>query len=266
MCNEFCEGWSFGQVCELAADTGYEGVEIAPFTLADSIQDITPALRRELRETAARHRLQIVGLHWLLAGPQEFHLNSPDPAVRGRTIDCLKAEIELCADIGGRKLVIGSPRQRDVPAGQTYRQVWDRTVRTFRELALHAQGPGVCLCLEPLAPDETNFICTAAEARRMVEEVNRPAFRMMLDVKAMASEKEPMREIILSSAPYLAHFHANDASKQGPGFGDTDFVPIAAALREAGYDGYVSVEVFDFSAGPEKIARESLRYLREAFA
>ncbi|MCK4374193.1 MAG: sugar phosphate isomerase/epimerase [Candidatus Brocadiae bacterium] len=266
MCNEFCEGWDFAEVCKLAADAGYDGVEIAPFTLSDSVEEIGPSQRRRLQETAARRGLQIVGLHWLLAKPEGLHLNSPDAQVRARTADYLRAEIDFCADIGGGKMVVGSPKQRNVPPEQTYQEVWERSVAVFGELAQHAAARGVCLCIEPLASRETNFIRTAAEARRLVEAVGRPAFRMMLDVKAMHADEEPIPEIIRKSAPYLEHFHANDANLQGPGFGDTDFVPIAAALREAAYDGYVSVEVFDFAAGPERIARESLQYLKDVFA
>ncbi len=266
MCNEFCEGWEFERVCNLAADAGYDGVEIAPFTISDSVEDVDADRRKGLRATAARHGLEIVGLHWLLVKPAGLHLNSPDPGVRARTVEYLKAEIDFCADLGGTRIIVGSPSQRNVPEGQSYQEVWDRSVGVFRELALHASGAGLCVCIEPLAPEETDFVCTAAEARRMVEAVDRPAFRMMLDVKAMSAEEGPIPDIIRESAPYLEHFHANDANLQGPGFGATDFGPIGEALREVGYDGYVSVEVFDFSAGPERIARESLDYLRDAFA
>ncbi len=266
MCNEFCEGWDFERVCRLAASTGYDGVEVAPFTIADSVLDVPPERRTELRETAQAHSLDVVGLHWLLVKPEGLHLNSPDPQVRRRTVDYLRAEVDFCADIGGARMILGSPRQRDVPEHETYDQVWQRAVTAFRVLADHAAARGVVLCIEPLGAQETNFIRTAAEARRLVEAVDRPAFRMMLDVKAMCADEEPIPDIIRRSAPYLEHFHANDENRLGPGFGRTDFRPIAAALKEIGYAGYVSVEVFDFSAGPERIAAESLRYLKEAFA
>ena len=266
MCNEFCEGWDFERVCRLAHRTGYDGVEIAPFTVSDSVLNVGPAERRRLRDTAHAHGLAVIGLHWLLVKPEGLHLNSPDPPVRRRTGDYLRAEIDFCADLGGSLLVVGSPRQRNVPEGETYEQVWERSVATFRALAEHAAGRSVRLCIEPLGAQETNFICTAAEARRLVEAVDRPAFRMVLDVKAMCQDEEPIPDIIRRSAPYLDHVHANDANRQGPGFGETDFRPIAAALKEVGYQGFVSVEVFDFSAGPERIAAESLRYLREVFA
>jgi sugar phosphate isomerase/epimerase len=266
MCNEFCQGWSFDEACELAAREGYQGVEIAPFTLGDSVLEIGPDRRQALRRTAAEYGLNIVGLHWLLAGPDGLRFTCADRSVRARTIDYLLAEVDLCADIGGSSVVFGSPAQRNVRDGQSYQQAWEDALEAFQRLAAHAAGRGVVVCIEPLAPAETNFIQTAAEARRMVQAVGMPAFRMVLDVKAMCSEVRPIPEIIRLSAPYLAHFHANDANLSGPGFGRTDFAPIAIALRDVGYDGWLSVEVFDFSPGPETIARQSLRYLREVFA
>ena len=268
MCNEFCEGWSLAEACRLAADAGYDGIEIAPFTLGDSVEDIAPAERERLRATAAGHGLEIVGLHWLLAKPEGLHLNSADPAVRSRTVDYLAAEIDFCADLGGTRMIVGSPNQRNVPGHETYDQVWERAVAVFGGLAGRAVERGVVLCIEPLSTLETDFITAASDARRMVQAVDHPAFRMVLDVKAMSGDTdgEPIPDIIRKSAEWLEHFHANDPNLQGPGFGDVDFRPIAAALREVGYDGYVSVEVFDFAAGPERIARESLDYLRTAFA
>jgi len=265
MCNEFCQGRSFAGACSLAADTGYDGIEIAPFTLADSVLDIPPARRRTVRDTAADHGLEIVGLHWLLVKPEGLHLTGPDAAVRARTVDYLAAEIDFCADVGGRVLVFGSPNQRNVPDGESYEQAWGRAAEAFRRLGEYAARRNVVFCVEPLAPAETNFLQTAAEAARMVEEVGSPGFRMILDVKAMCGDVEPIPQIIRRCAPYLEHFHANDANLSGPGFGATDFVPIARALREAGYDSWVSVEVFDFSVAPETIARQSLDYLKRVF-
>lgn len=265
MCNEFCEGWTFDQSCRLAADAGYDAIEVAPFTLGDSVEDISPEARVHLRRTAADCGLEIAGLHWLLVKPEGLHLNSPDEAVRRRTVEYLRAEIRFCADVVGRNMVIGSPKQRNVLPGQTYAEVWDRAVATFGDLAGTAQECDVYLCVEPLAPAETDFLCTAAEARRLVDAVGHPRFRMMLDVKAMSGDEEPVPDVIRHSAGYFEHFHANDANLNGPGFGDTDYRPIVAALRDVGYDGYVSVEVFNFEPGPEVIARESLDYLRDVF-
>ncbi|MFO7955519.1 MAG: sugar phosphate isomerase/epimerase family protein [Candidatus Brocadiia bacterium] len=265
MCNEFCEGWDFERVCSLAASAGYQGVEIAPFTLADSVKDINWQERQGIRQTAEDNGLEVIGLHWLLVKPEGLHLNSPDRAVRKRTVDYLMAEIDFCSDIGGGVMIVGSPKQRNVLPGQSYPEVWQRSVEVFAELAEHGAERDVCLCIEPLGANETNFVHTAEQARRLVNAVGHPNFQMMLDVKAMCQDEEPIPDIIRDSGPWLRHFHANDENLLGPGFGDTDFGPIAEALREVNYDGYVSVEVFDFSPGPEKIANKSIEHLRKVF-
>jgi sugar phosphate isomerase/epimerase len=257
------EGHSFADICRFVAGLGYEGVEIAPFTVAESIEDAGADRREEMRRTAAESGLEIVGLHWLLASPKGLHLCSHDRAVRGHTEKYLEALIDFCADIGGRTLIFGSPKQRNVLPGQTPEEVWDNAVRVFGRLAPRAVERGVCLCMEALGPRETNFINTAAEARRLVEAVDHPGFRMMLDVKGMSDDEEPAADLIRRHADLMEHFHANDATTRAPGFGDTDFASIGTALREVGYDGWVSVEPLDFSPDAETIARESLRYLKE---
>jgi sugar phosphate isomerase/epimerase len=99
-----------------------------------------------------------------------------------------------------------------------------------------------------------------------VQQVPSPRFKIILDVKAMCSEAKPIPQIIRESWPHFAHFHANDRNLKGPGFGDVDYNPIAAALKEVGYAGFVSVEVFNFDEGAKEIAARSLDYLKRLFA
>ena len=130
---------------------------------------------------------------------------------------------------------------------------------------MKAEQRGVTICFEPLAPTETNFINTAPEAIRFVQQLRTPHFKIILDVKAMCSESKPIPQIIRESWPHFAYFHANDRNLKGPGFGDVDFKPIAAALKEVGYNDYVSVEVFKFEEGAEVIASKSIDYLKRVF-
>lgn len=265
ICNEIYQGWKIEEALAHAARTGYDGVEIAPFTLADSVTDISAAERRRIRDLAARHGVALVGLHWLLVKPEGLYINHPDAALRARTAAYFVALVDCCADLGGRILVVGSPKQRNVLPGVTLEQAHDWAAATLRDAVRRAEDRGVTLCFEPLSPAETNFINTAADALEFVRPFQSPAFKIILDVKAMCSEAKPIPQIIRDSWPHFAHFHANDRNLKGPGFGDVDFVPIAAALREVGYDGFVSVEVFKFEEGPDAIARRSLEYLRKVF-
>jgi len=263
MCNEFCEGWRIDDVFRLAADVGYEGVEIAPFTLADSVADIPASERDRIREAASAAGVEIIGLHWLLVKPEGLYINHPDDAIRRKTTDYFVELIHFCGDLGGTRMILGSPKQRNVIEGQTLEETWNRTRAVFEEIVLVAAERGVVLCLEPLARTETNFVNTAADAARMAREIDSPNLRIILDVKAMSDEGRPIPDIIREAGDWAAHVHANDANLNGPGFGDVDFVPIFAALRDIRYDGWVSVEVFDFSPGAETIAAKSLEYLKQ---
>jgi sugar phosphate isomerase/epimerase len=266
ICNETFEGWDHEKVCRLVSQLGYGGLEIAPFTLAQSVTAVSPDQRRKLRRQAEEYGLKIIGLHWLLAKTDGFHLTSPDQGVRARTADYLGELARACRDLGGELMVFGSPAQRQIPPGVSREQAMDYAADTFRRALPAIAECGVKLCLEPLAPTETDFITTCAEAVDLLDRLSHPSFMLHLDVKAMSSEVTPVPELIRHHARRTAHFHANDPNKRGPGFGKVDFVPIFRALRQTNYQGWVSVEVFDYSPDPETIARESIRYMKECEA
>jgi sugar phosphate isomerase/epimerase len=266
ICNEIFQGWTIDQTLAYAAKAGYAGVEVAPFTLADAVTDIPAGERRRIRDAAAGQGIEIAGIHWVLVKPEGLYINHPEPAIRERTARYFCDLVEFCADIGGSRMVVGSPKQRNVMPGVSREQAQDWAQETFRAAVARAEDHGVVVCLEPLAPAETNFLNTAAEAIEFVERLGSPAFKIILDVKAMCSESKPIPQIIREAWPHFAHFHANDRNLKGPGFGEVDFQPIAAALKEVGYQGFVSVEVFKFEEGPEAIATQSLAYLKRAFA
>jgi sugar phosphate isomerase/epimerase len=262
ICNETFQEWPFEKACDFAAACGYQGLEVAPFTLGRDATEVSALRRREIRGTIERAGLECIGLHWLLAKTEGFHVTHPDEDVRRRTVAYLEDLARLCGDLGGRVLVFGSPHQRSLLPGVSQTDGLDRLAETFSRLAPTLEATGTVLAVEPLAPTETNVLNTAAEACRLIERIGAPNVRLILDVKAMSSEAAPIPTIITASARHLEHFHANDTNLQGPGFGAVDFAPIFAALDEVGYCGWVSVEVFDYAPGIERLARESIDYMQ----
>lgn len=263
ICNEVFEGWGLPDVFRKARAIGYDGVEIAPFTLGEHPADLTTAEREHIRQAAQDANVEVAGLHWLLARTEGFHLTSPDKTVRAKTTQYLRKLTHLCADLGGGVLVFGSPDQRSLAGGVARDEALQWATGSLRTVAETAQERGVVFCIEPLGANETNFINTADEALDLVRRVNSPNVGIILDVKAMAHEERPVAETVSRHIAHTAHIHANDPNQRGPGFGKEDFVPIMKEICRAGFTGYVSVEVLDFRPDPVTIATKSLHYLKE---
>jgi sugar phosphate isomerase/epimerase len=263
ICNETFTDWPLERAFGFAAECGYTGIEIAPFTLADDVTQITAQRRAEVRRLAEQSGLEVVGLHWLLAKTEGLHLTSPERAVRDRTAQYLAELARCCADLGGRILVFGSPKQRCLLPGVTREAATQYAAEVFDGLLPILEETETVVALDPLGPEETDFLMTAAEAAQLAERVGSPQVRLHLDCKAMSTEGVSPPALICQYGPLLAHFHANDPTRQGPGFGNLDFLPILEALGQIDYGGWVSVEVFDYSPGIEALARQSVDYLQQ---
>lgn len=263
ICNETFKDWPHDRAFAFAAECGYRGIEIAPFTFANDVRDIRSAQRQEIRRLAKQNALEVVALHWLLANTKGFHLTSPEAQIRRATADYLGDLARFCAEIGGKLMVFGSPKQRNLLPGVTRADAMKYAAETLR-LALPALvAADVTVALEPLSPRTTTFMTTAAEGVELARLVDSPHCRLHLDCLAMSSEPTPIPELIRKHRAWLTHFHANDTNSQGPGFGTIDFVPVFQALRDIDYRGWVSVEIFDYTPGPERLARESMSHMKK---
>jgi sugar phosphate isomerase/epimerase len=263
ICNETFQDRPLEKAFDFAADCGYSGVEVAPFTLAETANQISTGQRAEVCGLAERAGLEIVGLHWLLAKTEGLHVTSPDAEVRRKTADYLADLARLCFDLGGRVMVFGSPKQRCLLPGVSREVAINYATEVFERILPILEKTNVVIALEPLGPEETDFLQTAAETAGLIERIGSPQVRLHLDCKAMATETLPIPEIIAQNAALLAHFHANDPNRQGPGFGRLDFLPILEALGKIDYRGWISVEVFDYAPGIERLARDSIAYLQQ---
>ncbi len=266
VCNETFQDWPFDRAFASAAECGYTGIEIAPFTISDYATDISAAKRAEVRRQADAAGLEVVGLHWLLAKTEGFYLTSPEADVRKQTVDYLGELARLCADLGGKVMVCGSPQQRNLLPGVSRDEAMRYAAEVFQAAVPALEQTDVVVALEPLGPAETTFMVTTDDAVELAEMIASPQVRLHLDCKAMVTETASIPELIAANHAMLAHFHANDANLQGPGFGELDFRPILRALGEADYPGWVSVEVFDYTPGIERLARESIEYMQRCLA
>ena len=271
LCNEMFGERPFADTFSTIRKLGYTGVEIAPFTLAPfnepfDVRDVSAQKLVDVRSMAEDAGLEVVGLHWLLAKTDGYYLTSPDPNVRRRTAEYLSKLAEVCADLGGTIMVLGSPKQRNLLPGVSYDDAEAYATEVLHGAMAACKQFRVTMALEPLGPAEGDFLLNAQAGIRLAEMVDSPHCKLHLDVKAMASEGRPIGDITRESREWLVHFHANDPNLLGPGMGEVDFRPIFAALKEIDYQGWVSVEVFNYEPSPEEIARRSMEYMQRVLA
>lgn len=262
ICNETFQDWPFERAWPFARELGYTGLELAPFTVDTDVRRISAARRDELRRLAEANDLAIIGLHWLLAKTTGFYLTSPDAAVRRATSEYLAELARFCGDLGGSVMVLGSPLQRVLLPGVSNDEAQGYAAEVLTAAMPACEAHQVTIALEPLSPEWGPFLNTAAEGVALMERVGSPHCRLHLDCIAMATEAEPIPTLLRRHRREMVHLHVNDPNKQGPGMGQLDFVPILRTLGELDYRGWVSVEVFDYAPGVERLARESIEYLQ----
>jgi D-psicose/D-tagatose/L-ribulose 3-epimerase len=265
LCNEVLRHLPFEQQCATAAALRCDGLELAPFTLAEDPRQLTPSLARGLRDTAAAHGLAISSLHWLLMKPEGLSLSTHDTALQSRTVDFLHHLIEFAAECGAEVLVHGSPAQRSPQSGQTVADALSRCEAAWAALAPHAEAAGLTYCIEPLSGAETPVLNTLAEAAALIGRVGSPALRTMLDLSAAAqTEDKDAATLVRRHLPPgdIAHVQLNDRNRRGPGQGDTPIAPALAALFGLGYRGWLAIEPFDYHPDPLACASFSCGYVR----
>jgi len=265
LCNEVIRDMDFPAQCEFAATLGYDAIELAPFTLSDEPHLLSADERATVRRAASDAGIEIVSLHWLLVVPEGLSINSPDDALRARTIDVMRRLIGLCADLGGSVLVHGSPSARQVPEGEDPEPYRKRALDTFAAIAPDAEAAGMAYCIEPLATRETNFLNRLNEAAAMIDAIGSPAIRTMIDTcSAGVTESLPLPDLIGRWLPtrLIGHIQVNDPNRMGPGQGEVGFAPIFKMLLDGGYDGAVAVEPFVYEPDGRAASARAIGYIR----
>lgn len=236
-------------VAELAPKVkalGFDWFEV-PLELTDTI-DYTRA--------GAILRDNGLGVSVCAAMGPDRDLIHPDKAIRDNGIAYLKHCVDAVRTLGGTNVVgplysaVG--RVWQMTADERARDT-DLLVTQLRDLASYAGDKGAVLGVEPLNRFETSFINLATQAVEVVDRVDRPACRIMLDTFHMNIEEKSLGDAIRTAGKRLAHLHACENDRGAPGTGNVTWGEVAAALREIGYNGPVVIE--SFTSKVQSIAR-----------
>lgn len=248
-CNELLaeEGLGLAEQARFCAAVGYQGLELAPATLARTPHLVSSAQAAEMRKRVEGEGLVVTGLHWLLTAYPHLSLTSRDPRQLAELKDVMLGLLDLCAALGGKIMVHGSPGQRQIDAQEALDDAIARVADFFGPIAEAAAARGLTYCFEPLSARETRFINTVSQAERLVEKVGHEAFRTMIDTSAAGqSEDMPVADLIRRKLPggSIAHIQLNDTNRGAPGTGEDPFADIIAAIRQAGWDRPLALEPF----------------------
>ncbi len=266
ICNETFPHLKFADMCRAAKASGYTGLEIAPFTLGEKPTDVSRARRAELKDMIQSVGLHYAGLHSLLTSPKGLNVTSSDKTVHSRSWDHLRRLVDLSADLAsnGAKsvMVFGSGKQRTSPEGVSVGDAVKRFKEGLAELAPKAEARSVRILIEPLSPQFTNVVNTLGEAVSLVKEIDSPAIQTMFDTHNSVAERLPHGDLIKNYRRHIYHIHLNEMDGRHPGTGTYDFKSVLQALKDISYSRWLSVEVFGFSLGGERIAREAAEFIR----
>ncbi|MDZ4797795.1 MAG: sugar phosphate isomerase/epimerase family protein [Bryobacteraceae bacterium] len=264
ICNEAFKDYDFREACQVMRKTGYTGIEIAPFTLADDPTTITPGQRAEYRRIMAGEGLTFVGLHWIMVSPKGLHVTTPDAELRARSWQHIRNLVDLCADLGpGGVMVFGSPFQRGTTGGLSREQATRNYIDGLAQCAPHAEDRGVKILVEALPAGQCDVVQSLEEAAGIVAEIGSPAIQTMFDTHNAVDEVESHALLVDRYFDVIRHVHVNEMDGKHPGRGDYDFKPVLGVLKQRGFSGWVSLEAFDFSFGAETIAVETIQYLKK---
>lgn len=240
---------------DLAA-LGYKGVEL--MTLNPSELDWS-----EVKAEAERNGLKVVLVcTGEIYGQLGLSYTDPRAEIRAEAIRRSKEIIDFAAYLGAN-INIGRIRGQYCKE-LTREQTEDYAIAAFRELADYAAPQNVQIALETVTIMQTNFINTCAEGADMVDRVDRPNFRLMLDVFHLNLEERDLLEAIRQYSPYNIHVHLADNNRRYPGHCGLDFRKIIGTFHECGYDGAFTTEIFQIPS-MEGAAKGAIEHLQPIF-
>lgn len=224
--------------CSVASVLNFDAVELFPpgpdhVSVAD--------LRKVLSDTGLSLAAVGTGAGWLR---RKLTLTHSDPMARAESRAFVRAMIDYAGPVGA-PVIIGSMQGR-WGDDATRESALDWLGEALAELGDHARQYGTVLLYEPLNRYETNLVNTIADGASFLRGAGATNAKLLADLFHMNIEEADLPAAVRAGAGAIGHVHFVDSNRRPAGMGHTDFAPIVAALREAGYTGYLSAEAFPY--------------------
>lgn len=236
-------------IAGLLQERGVDAIDVAPGKYFPepgqaSAQDIV-----HVRRWWSDHGIEITGMQALLFGTRGLNLFGP-AQVREAMLKHLAAVCRIGALLGARRLVFGSPKNRD-RSGLDDRTALEQAIPFFRQLGDIAQAEGVTLCLEPNPPRYgANFLTGSVETAQLVRLLAHPAIRMQLDTGALILNGEDPRAVLEDCSALIGHVHLSEPDLLPLGDGSTDHPGLAGALARFLPEHVATIEMLTTEAEP----------------
>jgi sugar phosphate isomerase/epimerase len=239
--------------CRKAAELGFDAVEVFPPD-AETLDEL------DLKGLLAMHGLKLAavgtGAGWL---KHKLRLTDPDRARREPARQFVRSIVEAAGKLGA-PAIIGSMQGR-WGGGMDRDEATFYLAEALSSLGNYAETFGVPLLYEPLNRYETNFANTLADGSRILRMLKSENVRLLADLFHMNMEEADLAAALRGAAGDVGHVHFADSNRRAVGGGHTDITPVMHALREIGYDGYLSAEVFPYP-DPDAAARQTIDSFR----
>jgi D-psicose/D-tagatose/L-ribulose 3-epimerase len=244
------------QICDILRRHGIDAIDIAPGKYFPDFAAASAEHIASVRSWWEQRGIEIIGMQSLLFGTQDLNLFSA-PDVQQRMLDHLQEVSRIADGLNARRLVFGSPRNRD-RSGLSNEQAFDQATSFFQRLAEVAQLHEVTICLEP-NPEcyGSNFMTSSAETAAVVEAVAHPAIRMQFDTGALSINGESPSTICSEFRTLIGHVHASEPQLVPVGTGATDHPASAASLQKFFPDAPVTIEMLTNSTDDPMAAVEA---------
>ena len=246
---------AFTETIRLISSRGYDGIELAPYSLRRMHTD-------RIRKLAVTHGLEIVCVASAFIILQHgLTISHPNRSIRRRAVGKLKESITCACELEANYVSIGLVRGKQL-RGASFERGWKNIVDCVRQCGEYAKNYNVSLLIEPENTYETGFVHTVAEGLRILDEISLDNVGLMIDSYHMNIEESDINRAVRASSSRLLHVHVADSNRLAPGMGHIDFKSFIKSLRHIGYDSFLGVEVKPFPDMPSVIGK-SITFLKE---